>query len=264
MLRIIKIIVNTIQIFLLLIICSCNSKQEKKIESNEADLAIRPIEINSTAFEFPDIEIPNNFYLDSISFYDTLSRAKYDAYFLQSNLPEKKIFNQAMQKAIKEQIRIEQTFVEPYTEDSQIEVVYLYQLRPTEIFSFNDIISICNIIDTYTEGGNHHNYTWYSFNYDFYINKTIEINDVFNLKSKIDSTEFIDFAEQYILNDGCTEWGWPYEYLDFSLTENGIYINPNLSWACIHTRSLLPVDADNKFINENWVNRELPPTRNMQ
>jgi len=146
----------------------------------------------------------------------------------------------------------EQTYVEPYEGNSTTTIIYSYQLGPTEIYTDSQIISISNIIDTYTEGGNHHNYTRYTFNYNLDANEPIGFNDVFSLKSKNDSTEFIAYAEQY--TNGCAEWGRSYEYLDFSFTENGIYINPNLSWACMSTRSLLPTDAENRFIKKEWKN----------
>jgi hypothetical protein len=254
--------IYTIQILLLLLVCSCNLKQEGKIESEKTDTLTNQIEMHvaSTAYQFPDIELPQNYYIDSITIYDTVSRAKYNAYYLQSNLPEQKKFNQVIVQLVKDQIMIEQKYVDPYNGDSPIDIIYSYELRPTEIYLDSQLISISNIIDTYTEGGNHHNYTRYTFNYNLITNKAIEFNDVFSLQSKNDSTEFIVYAEQHVLN-ACTDWGWPYKYLDFSFAENGIYINPNLSWACISTRSLLPVDNNNKFIKKEWVKQKRMATK---
>ena len=241
--------INTVPFFLLLIVYSCNFKQEG--EKKHLFTSQIEIPVASTAYEFSDIELPNSFYLDSIKIYDTISRANYEACYLQSDLPENKRFNQQMLQFVKNQIALEQMYVEPYEENSPIDIVHSYQLRPVEIYSDSQIISISNIIDTYTEGGNHHNYTRYTFNYNLNANKPIGFNDVFSLENKNDSTEFIIYAEQH--TNGCSEWGWPYKYLDFSFVENGIYINPNLSWACVSTRSLLPADNENKFIKKEWV-----------
>lgn len=237
-----------IQFLLLLFICSCNFKQEEKIENIEPDSLTNQINIavESTAYEFPEIKLPDNYYLDTITIYDQRSKANYEAYYPQSTLPEMKRFNQAIFQFVNDQIKYEQEFVDSYEGDTETDIIFSYQLKPVEIYSDSIVISISNIIDTYTEGGNHHNYTRCTFNYNLLDNEMIEFSDIFNLQSRNDSIEFIAYAEQFA-ND-CKEWGWPYEFLDFSFSENGIYINPNLSWACISTRSLLPFKNTNRFL----------------
>ncbi|MBK8805694.1 MAG: hypothetical protein IPO21_03190 [Bacteroidales bacterium] len=250
---------NTIQIFIMLLVFSSSCKPIKEVGSYKTDSAINHIGI-STAYKFPPLEIPKGMYLDSIAVYDSLSRAGYIAYYLQSKEIENVGFNQVILQEVKNQIIHEQQFVEPYEEDLPDEIIYSYILRPTEIYSNGQIISISNIIDTYYKGGNHHNYTRHTFNYDLKKHKPIRFNDVFRLQSKTDSAEFITFAEQFTL-DGCTDWDLPYEYLDFSFANSGIYINPNLSWACISTRSLLPYETKNKFINKEWIKQNQLPTK---
>ncbi len=244
---------NTIQLFLLALACSCNFIEESHSDSRGRDSLSNSTKISfpSTTYEFPNIELPKNFYLDSITIYDTISRASYTAYCLQSNLLENKKFNQEIQQFVKGLITIEQSYIDSYNENSPIDIIHSFLLRPVEIYTDSKIISVSNIIDTYTEGGNHHNYVRSTFNFNLNTNKLIQINDIFSLYNKNDSTEFVRYAEQHT-ND-CIEWGWPYKNLDFSFTENGIYINPNLSWACVATRSLLPLDEGNNFIKKEWI-----------
>ncbi len=242
---------TTISISILLLACSCACKQAEQKSSAELSLLNKPIKIStmSTAYEFPDIQLPIHFYLDSIVVYDSTSRANLTAHYLQSAQPEKKKFNQMVLQFIKNQIATELADLDPYSEDSPALIAYSYMLRPVEIYLDSQRISVYNIIDTYSEGGNHHNYTQRSFNYDLRTNKMIKFDDVFDLRSKIDSVEFIRYAEQFA--NGCEEWEWPYKHLDFSFADSGIYINPNLSWACASTRSMLPACAANKYLKKS-------------
>lgn len=235
--------------------CSSNDGPSKPIQVNSLDRHNR--RSLSTAYTFPNIQIPRNFYLDSIIVYDTVSRAKYSACFIQSKQPEMKQFNQIVSQLIKDQILAEQKSVDPYDEDDPVDTAYHYRLKPVDIYSNDQIISIYNIIDTYANGGNHHNYTMHTINYDLSANKRIKFNDVFRLHNRKDSADFIEFSEEYTSNNECSQWSWPDKEVDFSFSDNGIYINPNVSWACVLTRYLLPITTANKFVRKKWARQKL-------
>ena len=234
-------------LLLLFLFSACNINPKKPIitskEISPTNVAVENV-VPSTEYDFPNVELPQNFYRDSLSRYDSLSRAKYDVYFLQSTLPAFTGFNQAMLQFIEARIKKEQKYLDVPDGNVFDQILHTYQLRPVEIYLDSQIISISNIIDTYTSGANHHNYTRRSFNYDLLTNELIEFDDVFHLQSRSDSTDFVQFAEQHTLN-GCSNWGWVYDKLDFSYSKNGIYIYPNLSWACASTCALIPIKGNN-------------------
>lgn len=225
-----------------LLLASCGSKQEKKTEPEIEDV-VEEVYLNSTAYEYPEFNLPENFYLDSIYTYDSLSRASYSAYYLQSSLKDMTTFNSLMKADAWAQITKVQEFVDPYNEAfGDFEVIFSFGLRPISFFSDDNVISIRHIIDEYTEGAAHHNHTSYSFNYNLNKKQKMHFSDVFNLRTSADSLQFITTAEQRVIDGGCSSgWGSPHD-VDFSFGDEGIYIDPNLGWACSGTRSLFPWD----------------------
>lgn len=230
-----------------LVLASCKSEQDEiadQVDSNE-------IIIESTAYEFPALEFPECFYLDSLRIYDSITRASYTAYFVQCDFSRMDTFNAASLAFAKAQIEHEQQYVDPYMGNEAFTTNFSYLLRPVEMYTNFQIYSISNIIDTYTEGGNHHNYTRKTFNYNSYTNELINFDDLFELTSKEDSIAFIDFAEEN--SSGCDDWDWPFSHLDFAFAEKGLYIYPNASWACGETYAFLPVYGHSKFIRKEWL-----------
>lgn len=223
----------------ILLLASCTSNEKNRVES-ETEEEIGEVHVVSTAYEYPEFELPENFYLDSIYTYDSLTRASYSAYFLQSSLDEMTTFNSLMKLDAWGQITRVQQYVDPYNEAfGDFEVIFSFVLKPVSFFSDKNVVSVRHIIDEYTEGGNHHNHSSYSFNYNLHKKQKVNFNDVFNLRTSTDSTQFFTTAEERVIGGGCTGWGNP-SNLDFSFGEEGIYIDPNLGWACGRTRSLFP------------------------
>jgi hypothetical protein len=230
---------------------SCNFLHKEPIQRQNSDFANQDL-CFSTAYDFPELKIPENFYFDSISIFDSVSRAEYDSYFIQSSLPNMKEFNQVVTKAVKDRIKFEQLYVDPYDEDSFTYPVFTYIMAPIEFYSDDDKISITHVIDTYTQGGNHDNYSWFTLNYDLKNNKLIHFKDVFDLPASKDSADFVEFAVRHKIAF-CMDWTMPFDSVDFSFTGNGIYINPELSWACSQNRSLLPADSLYKYVKTMWI-----------
>jgi hypothetical protein len=229
---------TTLLLFAIGLLASCSTDKPNKTEP-KIEEEIPEIQIETTEYNFPEFDLPENYYLDSISVFDSVSRASYNAFFVQSSLEEMKAFNSLMRFDIRGQISRVQEYVNAAELDSNFEVIFSFVLRPIEFFTDDKVISVTHIIDDYTEGGNHHNYSWHSFNFNLNSNKKVSFSEVFNLQTEEDSLKFIALAEERMLDGGCTGWGMPIK-LDFSFGKRGIYINPQLSWACGMARSLFP------------------------
>jgi hypothetical protein len=246
---------NTIKFYALpLLVClfySCSFFHKKSIQRQNSDFVNQDLTF-STAYNFPELKIPKDFYFDSISIYDSISHAEYDSYFIQSSGPNMKEFNSAIAKAVNERIKFEQLYVEPYFGDAPDYPVFTYFMRPIEFYSDDDKISITHVIDTYSEGGNHHNYSWFTLTYDLKNNNLIHFKDVFDLPASKDSADFVEFVHRHKIGF-CMDWTVPFDSVDFSFTGNGIYLNPELSWACGQNRSLLPADSLYKFVRIRWI-----------
>lgn len=241
---------GALYVLMFLLVCSCNSTQdESRISNNNITDSVMS---ESTAYVFPDMEIPAGFYSDTLTVYDALSRANYVSYFFVSSKPEMKEFNKAITAAMERQINYEKSFVEPYYGDSPSDPIYTYDLGPVKFYSDERLISITHVADTYTEGGNHHNYSWFTFNFDLKKNRVICFSDVFILKNHKDSVDFVEFVIRNEVED-CMDWSLPFDSVDFSFTDSGIFINPELSWACAQNRSFIPDDSLDKNFISKWV-----------
>lgn len=232
--------------FLVALLVSCVAKQENSSNHIRAHS-------ESTAYEFPELEIPNTFYLDSISIYDSISDASYHAYFPQSSLSQLKIFNRKIIETLKALIQLEQSYIEPCDGKTSFDCGYSFDLRPVAFYSDERLISITNVVDTYGAGGNHHNYAWFTFNFDIKRNERIRFQDVFNLPSRADSVAFVESVLENSSESCIDGWGMPFDSVDFSFADSGIYINPELSWACAQNRSLLSMDSLRLYVRGSWM-----------
>lgn len=230
---------------------SCSSEQNVKIEPEtlKAEEPITEIQLNSTAYHYPELVLPESYYLDTLSILDSISRGSYTSFFVQSTSKGSESFNELMKIDVMDHIKYVQGFVDPYSGDSQFETLFSYLLKPISFYKDDEVISITHIIDEYSEGGNHHNYGWHSFNYDLNKKHEIKFNDVFSVRSTADTLGFISLAEEHVLDNGCIGWG-NIQWIDFSFGKDGIYLNPDLSWACGQVRSLFPYNLKSKYMRK--------------
>lgn len=238
-------------ICLFLLLSACHSKKAQ-VEKKENYLEEIPSEmLPSTAYQYPDVDIPPSFFLDSLLLEDTLRQAAYNIYFLQAEQPELAAFNQAMRAALKSEISYDRQQLDTCSICPKYPV-YWYKQRPTDFYMDDQIISVTTVVDTYTQGGNHHNYHTQTYNFAIDEYRFVTFDKLFRVESATDSLAFIAFAESYV-QDGCS-WGWGKldEDLAFAFVEEGIAIYPNLSWACSGTWALLPRDSTNRFLRERW------------
>ena len=236
---------------ILLFLCSCKISGTKTQNQNfnMGTISYPEISPSSTQFKYPKIRFPEHAILDTLIEYETLSKSKYIVHYFQFKSRGYFLLNQAIKQYVKDQINREQSFLTPIEANEFQDIVHSFVLKPVRIYIDNQKISISNVIDTYTLGGNHHNYQRSSFNFALDDYKRIYFNDIFQLDNKKDSIALLQLAQTYTTN-GCTDWGWPYEAMDFHLSDDGIYLYPNLSWACSSTHAFLPYELVKPFLRK--------------
>jgi hypothetical protein len=242
-------------------IISCGNGIENS--SNKADAIIysdsgrvfKPtnVEEMSTDYVFDfKFQIPGGFYFDTLHLRDSIHKADYKLYCLQSTLPRMKEFNFAIRNELLHNAKEDMQSVNSLYDEIPVDPLFTYELGPFEFFMNDKLLSLCCIIDTYGFQGNHHNYSWYTFNYNLRQNKIIRFSDVFKINSSADSVEFVRLANRRMENVYRDDWNTPYEPVDFSFVKRGVCVNPDLSWACSMQRAFLTTDSLKKFLNQKW------------
>ncbi len=230
-------------ILLLFLFClSC-----KKQESTTVKQATPAPAQNDTSYHFPKLATPANYFAKDISVYDSVDQADYNAQVFLSKLSALKIFNDAMTRSISKYIRNEQSYVEPYDGQSYT-TAYTLVLKPVAFYENNQFISATHVVDTYSAGGNHHNYRWFTFNYDKSQKRALSFTDVFEIKTTKDSLSFVALLNRH--NTGsCKVWSLPLGHIDFSFTQSGISFNPN-SLTCWGEHAVVSVDSCSRFMRK--------------
>ena len=261
------VVIFIISIFL----ASCNmkhqdsAKEEKKANTADSNLTytdigtgriFKPTKAGSASTDYTfdlKMSLPKGFYFDTITINDSERRADYELYCLQCSNPEMVRFNKAIRKELLANVKKDMLYVDPYTGNESVDPIYSYELGPFELFINEKLLSLCCIIDTYSWGGNHHNYSWYTFNYNLKTNKIIRFKDVFKLKSSKDFTDFVELTKrQQKEGNSFLDWKTTNDSVDFSFVKKGICINPELSWACGMQRAFITPDSLRKFMNKEW------------
>ncbi len=239
--------------FLIMLLLACSCQKEKAVPA-DIKVAETPVAVASTEYHFPEVALPDHFKMEAIRIYDTISRAEYHCLFPISGKENMKRFNKAIAKAMDGCIQNEKRYVGPYSGDAPLEVIFSYDMRPVAFYIDESIASITFVTDTYTEGGNHHNYSWTTFNYDLEDDKPLLFKDLFDLKAKKDSLAFINIVNSHNEKDWCTQFRLPLDSIDLSITEKGIYFNSD-AWACWPERSLVPNDSCAKYMHAKWIRK---------
>ncbi|MFH2095465.1 MAG: hypothetical protein ABIJ16_07165 [Bacteroidota bacterium] len=215
--------------------CYCPDEKETAVEFTVPE---------STAYDFNnDLQLPRGLYRDTSFLYDSVTCSVFYSVLVLSSLPDMNEFNRMVRTIHDQRIRYELSFVDTNKEESPVDPVFTWDMRPVETFMNGNLISICYVVDTYTHGGNHHNYSWFSINYDREKKQEIGFSDIFMLQNHEDTTSFIELVVCNAEINGCMDLSFSYGPPDFSISDSGIRINPDLSWACSMNRSFLPADT---------------------
>lgn len=251
-------------IFILIVLSGCGRK-ESSAEMNRqlkgskrffvtADSG-RVFETTSTGvastdyiFDLKKVKLPLTFRFDSIQTTDSARRAEYCVYTIKGWAPRYRKFNEMLYRKLTIQIIREQILLETTNSKEPYYTKYWYELGPFELYANEKLISLCCLIDTYSHGGNHHNYTWCTFNYDLKNESVIEFSDLFSLKGKKDTLAFNEAIQSHLKPGGCyDQQRFP---VDFSFVKNGIVINPELSWACGMPRAFFGYGQMDAFLTK--------------
>lgn len=235
---------NSFYILLLLLFGACNTGNKGTVDNKVVAPDI--IVDNSTAYHFPQFKNPPGFYSDTISLYDSLSQANYFSVFLQSTQSELQGFNKSIALAVKKRMEYEQLYVDPFTGNGAVPA-FTYELKPTNFYSDTEVISITHVIDTYAEGGNHHNYTWFTFNYNLKKNTPIYFKDLFYLRNIKDTLAFLDIVNGQPDTTGCNNWVVSLADTDFSFAKDGIIFNTESS-ACGSRHIVISFNSCSKYL----------------
>lgn len=248
-----KLILFTFSSILFLFSCNSDGKQKVIKTLPQDSLPVENItEFMSTDYVFNfKQKLPAEFYFDTLLMEDTVYKGVYKAYVLQSTSKKLEKFSIEIVNQCKKMIDEKRNYFKKEDISDEPYFSYEYELGPYEFYKNENVLSICCIIDRYASGGNHHNYDFYTFNYDLKDDKMITFKDVFNLQTKKRRKELITIAEEN--QDGCKNWFDDYSSFDFSFQEDGLAINPNLSWACSMTRSFISYDSLENFIYKKWL-----------
>lgn len=210
--------------------------------------------VPSTDYVFKYLQLLEGYYLDTLTVIDTVHQSEYIAYYVQSSLPGKEKLNKAVLNEVQHHIRKEQQawedepYDEPSDEQYYADILYTYELGPIQFFANDKVVSIYYMTDTYGAGGNHHNYSYYTFNYDLQKNKVIRFSDAFVLPARKDSLDFVDEVGLAAMDahQPSTTLDMPFTEVGFSFSAEGIYINFYESRALLAPKNLAP------FIKPEW------------
>ena len=102
---------------------------------------------------------------------------------------------------------------------------YTCNIGPIEYYSNDDVISILFIQDTYTEGGNHHNYGYCSFNYNVIEEQELRFDDLVSNSSEFNKMTGID-----TIYHECDRFSEDYHCFYFGLSDSTINIYNKYDW----------------------------------
>ncbi len=244
----------------LILICSiallgyaCDSKQseansEPKKEKVEVDTTqlTEPseellIESVSTAFQFPAFrDLTDDFFIDTLrqSFLEGQASFHYNycAHITDTT------FNDLIVEAIQANIDYEMSFIET---DLTPNTNYSMTCKPVHMYVNDEIISVQQVQDSYTEGGNHHNYDWLSFNYDRQNQSFLDFKDVFTINRMQEKEAFIALLESYNPSSclGCDISIDFDEDMYFVFKEDSVVFMRQPQWACGMPVTAVPNEA---------------------
>jgi hypothetical protein len=240
--------------FILFILASssCGNKTGQS-ENKKKDSVVPPIFLETTEYHFDFPSLPAGYYFDTISFEDSATRWQFDFYFPQCSLAGKEKFNAAIKAALKSQADLEINYTKDYPFDGPMDPWFTMVIGPSTFYSDDRYLSVCFVKDQYGWGGNHHNYFWYTFNYDFKNEKPIWFRDVFRMNTRRDSVRFAKRIERNCVDDQGNQYGMaeiymPYDSIDFSIVAKGMYLNPDLDWADGMKTAFLSDDSLKPFL----------------
>lgn len=200
-----------------------------------------------TGYQFPETTLPTGWDWEEITLEDSLERSIYHAQFpLAPDALE--FLNPLISKAVQSRIDDEAAYVDPYQGESPSSPIFSFEMGLTAFYMDASHLSLRFVIDCYTEGGNHHNYSWFAVNIGLLQRSLLGFQDVFRLRGRNDSLAFVEVVRRHAADQDCMDWGLPLENVEFAFKQDSIQILPELSWACTMNTSTIPRDSLKRFL----------------
>ncbi|MCG8576062.1 MAG: hypothetical protein MI810_14325 [Flavobacteriales bacterium] len=197
-------------------------------------------------YEFYEV-LPKETYLDSIDFFSEEFNSFYTVYYFQNQDPD---FNNLMHQIAEKTMDEDMVYISKSA--PEFPQVYMYELLPFEFYENQKVISMCFVEDVFTEGGNHHNYQWWSVNYDQETNSVLKMDDVFVLETSKDSSDLVNLIVENMEGNAWGDFESSLDEMNFSFVEKGIVFNPPVSWSSGMSRSFAAYDECNDLLQEKW------------
>lgn len=231
-------IIKYIYLCFTLMFFSCHSGNSGGSKPYTSDSTQLPINNETTdmVFNFPADEIPNGFYLDTLAYYDAEKHVEFTMYWLKAKADSLEDYNKTIVNEFNTQVERALMYYDIPQED-YFEATVEY--GPQQIHADSKMISTQFIVDSYSWGGAHHNYNWYSVNYDLNKRAILRFKHVFKLCDHSDTIAFLDTIGKSILERPIAISQIGNDTIDFFMYGDTIEFGPNLSWAeGMHTARL--------------------------
>lgn len=227
---------------------SCTSPQEKSEPPKIGKDSVTAIEVPSTdmVFSFDQEKIPNGFALDTLFYEDTIKRVSFTVYYFKGMGDSLQDYNTCIQAALMAHFNRMLTFYDLPLEEFQTSTD---EYGPQQVVANKKWINTQFISDSYTDGGNHHNYGWFSLNYNREKKKMVWFSHEFQLRTQKDSLDFRALVGRHLEKDRQDLSGCCNDSVDFFVRGNDLVFGPYLSWAEGLQTSTLPLDSLVKFLN---------------
>ena len=225
-----------------------------KNEEKEKEVQDDTVYLNTTEFDFPSVKVPYGFELDDISFTDSVKSVSFYFSYLKEKRPEDSAYNSCIYKTLLNQIQQELIFYDtvwdsPYTIKSSL------IMMPVKINVGEKLISIKFIQDSFSEGGAHHNYSWYCLNYDRKNRKMLNSVDVFKFNSFNDTLDYWKLISRNLDEQRSEDLGTSSDSVAFFILNDSIELCPDLSWSSGMRYAKLPFDSLTRFFTKKFNNR---------
>jgi hypothetical protein len=229
----------------LLIAAGCGGNDTEKTEKKTKKVNLPVVESTAYKFTFDPGTLPKGYELDSLMFTDTVKKVNICFQYIENNTEAGAAYTEAIIGAIFAVGNKELSYYEPKPVNSTETSDVKYGVVDFSVGK--NFISIRLVKDSYTEGAAHHNYSWFSFNYNVGEGKMWWNKELFTFKTQKDSLDFIGMIGRN-LDDHAVEMSVPFDSVDvFIRNDKEFLFGPSLSWADGMRTAILPLDSVWKF-----------------
>jgi hypothetical protein len=204
---------------------ACNTpKEEAKKDSIPKGISMS----DNTEFNFPKIKIPEDYFMDHVTYSDAAKGIDYDIEYVKSKEQVLLEYNRSIALAIVDEIDKSLSGYDIHKHPEYCPV-YTEVYKPLKFNAGKNYISTIFVNDS-NSGGVHHNYGWYGLNFSKKEQRILWNRDVFKFKTKKDSMDFKRMVGRN-LEGFAINLSEDSDSVAFYILDDGIEIYPDLGWA---------------------------------